>query len=119
MQRGLVLRARCPHGSGSAGGPRSRSLGSAAPSADGPRGTAVVLQEKQLVARLAKQLQAETEQIEVVRRGEGSGLPAPGLGTCRRAAGDTGAHAFVCQVLRQEKQRLQEQREELETQSAW
>jgi len=30
-----------------------------------------------------------------------------------------GTHAFVCQVLRQERQRLQEEREELELEGAW
>ncbi|XP_040510464.1 uncharacterized protein LOC112531398 isoform X1 [Gallus gallus] len=63
------------------------------------------LQEKQFIAQLEDQLQAETEEMEV--------------GTWRATAAGTGTHAFVCQVLRQERQRLQEEREELELEGAW
>jgi len=77
------------------------------------------LQEKQLVAQLEQQLQAETEEMEVAWRGEGMGAARPRVGTWRTSAAGTGTHAFVCQVLRQEKQRLQEEREELELEGAW
>ena len=77
------------------------------------------LQEKQLIAHLEKQLKAETEEIEVVWRGEGIGAVRPRVGTWRTSAAGTGTHAFVCQVLRQEKERLQQEREELELKRAW
>eukprot|EP00076_Gallus_gallus_P036668 XP_025002206.1 uncharacterized protein LOC107050274 isoform X3 [Gallus gallus] len=76
-------------------------------------------QEKQLVAQLEQQLQAETEEMEVAWRGEGMGAARPRVGTWRTSAAGTGTHAFVCQVLRQEKQHLQEEREELELEGAW
>ncbi|XP_040512662.1 uncharacterized protein LOC112531365 isoform X4 [Gallus gallus] len=72
------------------------------------------LQEKHLVAQLEEQLQAETEAIEVVWRGEGMGAARPRVGTWRTSAAGTGTHAFVCQVLR-----LQEEREKLELEGAW
>jgi len=77
------------------------------------------LQEKQLVAQLEEQLQAETEEMEVAWRDEGMGAARPRVGTWRTSAAGTGTHAFVCQVLRQERQRLQEEREELELEGAW
>ena len=77
------------------------------------------LQEKQLVAQLEQQLQAETEEMEVAWRGEGMGAARPRVGTWRTSAAGTGTHAFVCQVLRQEKQRLQEVQEKLELEGAW
>ncbi|XP_040512679.1 uncharacterized protein LOC112531394 isoform X2 [Gallus gallus] len=64
VKRGLVLRAQCPHSSGSEGGPQSPSLGSMGPSAAAPHGTSIVLQEMQLVAQLEEQLQAETKEIK-------------------------------------------------------
>ncbi|XP_040550514.1 uncharacterized protein LOC124416993 isoform X1 [Gallus gallus] len=76
-------------------------------------------QEKHLVAQLEEQLQAETEEMEVAWRGEGMGAARPRVGTWRTSAAGTGTHAFVCQVLRQEKQHLQEEREELELEGAW
>lgn len=89
------------------------------PSTAIPHGPAVVLQEKQLIAQLEKQLQAESEEIEVVWRGEGIGAARPQAGDLEEGCSGHGAHAFVCQVLRQEKQRLQEELEELEVESAW
>ena len=83
MKRGLVLRAQCPHSSGSEGGPQSPSLGSMGPSAAAPHGTSIVLQEMQLVAQLEEQLQAETKEIKVVCRGEGIGTACPLVGTWR------------------------------------
>ena len=83
MKRGLVLRAQCPHSSGTAGGPRSPSLGSMGPSAAAPHGTSIVLQEMQLIAQLEEQLQAETKEIKVVCRGEGIGAACPLVGTWR------------------------------------
>ncbi|XP_046761977.1 uncharacterized protein LOC124417068 [Gallus gallus] len=77
------------------------------------------LQEKQLIAQLEQQLQAGRKEIKVVWRGEGIGAARPCMGTWRTSAAGTGTHAFVCQVLRQEKQRLQEEREELELKRAW
>ena len=77
------------------------------------------LQEKHLVAQLEEQLQAETEEMEVAWRGEGMGAARPRVGTWRTSAAGTGTHAFVCQVLRQEKQRLQEVQEKLELEGAW
>ena len=77
------------------------------------------LQEKQLIAQLEQQLQAGRKEIKVVWRGEGIGAARPCMGTWRATAAGTGTHAFVCQVLRQEKQRLQEEREELELEGAW
>ena len=41
------------------------------------------------------------------------------MGTWRATAAGTGTHTFVCQVLRQEKQRLQEVQEKLELEGAW
>ena len=81
MKRGLVLRAQCPHSSGSEGGPQSPSLGSMGPSAAAPHGTSIVLQEMQLIAQLEEQLQAETEEMEVAWRGEGMGAARPSVGT--------------------------------------
>ena len=75
------------------------------------------LQEKQFIAQLEDQLKAETEEIEVAWRGEGMGAARPRVGTWRTSAAGTGTHAFVCQVLRQAKQCLQEEREQLE--GAW
>ena len=77
------------------------------------------LQEKQFIAQLEDQLKAETEEIEVAWRGEGIGAARPCMGTWRATAAGTGTHAFVCQVLRQEKERLQQEREELELKRAW
>ena len=77
------------------------------------------LQEKQLIAQLEEQLQAETEEMEVAWRDEGMGAARPRVGTWRTSAAGTGTHAFVCQVLRQEKERLQQEREELELKRAW
>ncbi|XP_046761974.1 uncharacterized protein LOC121112685 isoform X1 [Gallus gallus] len=71
-------------------------------------------QEKQLIAQLEQQLQAGRKEIKVVWRGEGIGAARPCMGTWRATAAGTGTHAFVCQVLRQEKERLQQEREELE-----
>ena len=68
---------------------------------------------------LEEQLQAETEEMEVAWRGEGMGAARPRVGTWRTSAAGMGTHAFVCQVLRQEKQHLQEEREELELEGAW
>ena len=77
------------------------------------------LQEKQLIAQLEQQLQAGRKEIKVVWRGEGIGAARPCMGTWRATAAGTGTHAFVCQVLRQEKERLQQEREELELKRAW
>ena len=75
------------------------------------------LQEKRLIAQLEKQLQAERKENKVVCRGKEIGAARPQVGRWGTAAAGTGTHTFVCQVLRQAKQCLQEEREQLE--GAW
>ena len=64
------------------------------PSAAVPHGTAVVLQEKQLITQLEKQLQAETEKIEVVWRSEGVGAARPQAGDLEEGCSGHGRSRF-------------------------